>query len=151
MVIEVVNREQNQVQFDRAKLLTLPTTMAEAVSVVELIGALDMDSKTRTHFNTNRNTINNINSQLQAISKSGSSSSSGCYIATMVYGHYDHPQVLILRDFRDEILGKYYLGRGFIKLYYIISPQLVKLFNEHGPTNRFIRNILDNLIKIITK
>lgn len=32
--------------------------------------------------------------------------SGGCYIATMVYGNYDHPQVMVLRDFRDSYLAK---------------------------------------------
>ena len=48
----------------------------------------------------------------------------GCYIATAVYGNYNHPIVIDLRLFRDEILKKYFIGRKFIYLYYTISPKL---------------------------
>lgn len=37
-----------------------------------------------------------------------SSNSEGCYIATMAYGDYDHPQVIILRDYRDYTLKKHF-------------------------------------------
>ena len=37
----------------------------------------------------------------------------GCYIATCVYGSYDCPEVLILRQFRDERLKQNAAGRQF--------------------------------------
>ena len=57
-------------------------------------------------------------------------SSSGCYIATAVYGSYDCPQVWTLRRFRDNTLDETWYGRAFIKTYYAISPTLVKWFGE---------------------
>src|SRR5690606_15252813 len=45
----------------------------------------------------------------------------GCYIATMIYGDYDHPQVIVLRSFRDNYLCKSYVGRLFIRFYYKVS------------------------------
>jgi hypothetical protein len=48
----------------------------------------------------------------------------GCYIATTVYGNYNHPIVIDLRLFRDEILKKYFIGRKFINFYYKVSPDL---------------------------
>ena len=56
--------------------------------------------------------------------------SSGCYIATCVYGSYDCPQVWTLRRFRDFTLAKSWYGRLFIKTYYKISPKFVKLFGN---------------------
>ena len=50
----------------------------------------------------------------------------GCYIATCVYGSYDCPEVWTLRRFRDEGLRKSRCGRAFVKLYYRISPALVR-------------------------
>jgi hypothetical protein len=77
------------------------------------------------------------------------SPSSGCYIATMVYGDYNHPQVMILRQFRDEVLDKSALGKWFIKKYYYYSPKLVeKLKNKKG-INIIIRKSLNQLIKLI--
>lgn len=75
----------------------------------------------------------------------------GCYIATMAYGDYDHPQVLRLRYFRDHFLSKTLLGRSFIKFYYFISPKMVQVFQNKKGLNRFIRKSLDVFIKIISK
>jgi hypothetical protein len=61
-------------------------------------------------------------STAKQVGKTISTATDGCYIATMAYGNYDHPQVLELRTFRDEFLSKSYLGRNFIKLYYKYSP-----------------------------
>lgn len=73
--------------------------------------------------------------------------SEGCYIATMVYGDYDHPQVLHLRRFRDEILLKSKYGRGFVKVYYFISPKLVCLLKDYKGINNCIRKILDKIVE----
>lgn len=56
--------------------------------------------------------------------------SSGCYVATAVYGSYDCPQVWTLRRYRDNELAKTWYGRAFIKTYYAISPTLVRWFGE---------------------
>ena len=53
-------------------------------------------------------------------------SDSGCYIATMSYGSYNAPQVLILREFRDRFLDKFKAGRAFIAWYYRTSPPFVE-------------------------
>ena len=57
-------------------------------------------------------------------------SSSGCYVATAVYGSYNCPEVWVLRRFRDYVLAKTFYGRLFIKLYYTISPIIVKIFGK---------------------
>jgi hypothetical protein len=63
-------------------------------------------------------------------SDSGTSDSGGsdigCYIATMSYGSYDAPQVLILREFRDRFLDRFKAGRSFIAWYYRTSPTFVE-------------------------
>lgn len=56
--------------------------------------------------------------------------SGGCYIATCVYGSYDCPEVWTLRRFRDNSLARTFWGRTFIRVYYAISPKLVKHFGE---------------------
>ena len=70
----------------------------------------------------------------------------GCYIATMAYGSYDAPEVLVLRRFRDEILKKTFLGRVFIANYYAFSPWLVKFVKKTGIAEMFIRRRLDRLV-----
>jgi len=80
-----------------------------------------------------------------------SSASDGCYIATMAYGDYDHPQVLELRKFRDDFLSRTILGRNFIKLYYRYSPSLVQMLKDKQSINLIIRKGLDQFIKTIRK
>ena len=79
------------------------------------------------------------------------SNSSGCYIATMAYGDYEHPQVMVLRKFRDNILLKYLIGKLFVKIYYFISPKIVQVLKNNHTINRIIRKILDKLIEYINQ
>ena len=46
----------------------------------------------------------------------------GCYIATAVYGSDDAPEVMVLRQYRDEALSKTYVGQLLIYAYYVFSP-----------------------------
>ena len=68
----------------------------------------------------------------------------GCYIATAVYGSYDCPQVWTLRRYRDNILSRNWYGRLFIRLYYTISPMLVKYFGKTKWFNKLFKPSLDN-------
>lgn len=72
-----------------------------------------------------------------------------CYIATMAYGDYYHPQVKILRKFRDDFLSNSILGRLFIKIYYKVSPKLVKALKNIDLVNLIIRKGLDCFIKML--
>lgn len=75
-----------------------------------------------------------------------SKSSTGCYVATCVYGSYDCPEVWTLRRFRDYTLASTVLGRAFIRTYYAVSPTLVKWFGECNWFKKFFGGILDKLI-----
>ncbi|MEY2792055.1 MAG: hypothetical protein RJA76_47 [Bacteroidota bacterium] len=81
--------------------------------------------------------------------QNNSSDGGGCYIATMAYGDYEHPQVVILRNFRDETLAKSLLGRWFVKTYYHYSPILVEKLKDFHWINKSIRTFLNLLIKFI--
>ncbi len=71
----------------------------------------------------------------------------GCYIVTAVYGSYDCPEVWTLRRFRDDSLARSVFGRAFIRVYYAVSPTLVKHFGELGWFKRMWRSILDRLVR----
>ncbi len=77
--------------------------------------------------------------------------SSGCYIATAVYGSYYAPQVISLRHFRDTVLAKSFMGRLFIKTYYAISPHLAKHLNTESNISICVRKCLDRFILMINK
>lgn len=71
----------------------------------------------------------------------------GCYIATAVYGSYDCPQVWTLRRYRDFSLRRSAPGRLFVKLYYAVSPTLVKLFGKQKWFCSLWKRALDKKIK----
>lgn len=81
-----------------------------------------------------------------------SSSNGGCYIATAVYGSYDCPEVWTLRRYRDNTLDRTLFGRLFIRLYYLVSPSMVKWFGRsmwfksilRRPLDRFVNRLLSN-------
>ncbi len=72
--------------------------------------------------------------------------SSGCYVATAVYGSYDCPQVWTLRRFRDFTLAETWYGRVFIRTYYAISPTLVKWFGHTEWFKKMWRGKLDRMV-----
>lgn len=76
----------------------------------------------------------------------GSDSNSGCYIATMVYGSYDAPKVMVLRAFRDRFLQRFAWGRQFISWYYRTSPQFVERNRGKATLNACIRACLNVVV-----
>jgi hypothetical protein len=70
-------------------------------------------------------------------SSSGGSGSGGCFIATSVYGSYDHPIVLDLRSFRDNWLDKRELGKIIIRWYYHRGPILASWIDK-SKSKKFI-------------
>lgn len=139
-LVEVINKAQTMAQFSSDKS-SLKSSVATAVAIMSKISSLDMSSKCRTYFNNNNSTLNHINSQLNP--------SGGCYIATMAYGDYDHPQVLVLRQFRDEYLSHRDWGKIFIKYYYKHSPKWVEHLKNHNKINGIIRKCLDIFVYIL--
>jgi hypothetical protein len=77
--------------------------------------------------------------------------SSSCFIATAVYGDSYHPSVVTLREYRDHNLYKSFIGRAFIKLYYLVSPHLIELIKHNPWIKKTIRNILDKIVKTVSK
>lgn len=78
--------------------------------------------------------------------EAGSKKKQGCYIATCIYGSYDCPQVWTLRRFRDNRLSACRFGRLFIKIYYAVSPIMVKWFGNSSVFRYFWKKVLDRLV-----
>ena len=72
--------------------------------------------------------------------------SGGCYIATAVYGSYDCPQVWVLRRYRDQRLASTWCGRTFVRIYYRVSPVLVKWFGNSQSFQKIFRPMLEKLV-----
>ena len=103
--------------------------------------------------NARRQAAREANARWSESSSSASSSqttqsekSGGCYIATAVYGSYDCPEVWTLRRFRDNTLSKTLIGQAFIKVYYAVSPTIVRLFGNKPSFNTFWKHILNFMV-----
>lgn len=57
-------------------------------------------------------------------------SNSDCFVATAIYGDPHHPDLDVLRSFRDEVLRSSLFGRAFIYCYYLIGPGLSFLIRK---------------------
>ena len=104
--------------------------------------ALDAPTKRVHHFKLNRP----AKSSSKEDNDSYEVKKQGCYIATCVYGSYDCPEVWTLRRFRDDTLSKTWYGRLFIRVYYAISPTIIKWFGHPKWFKMFWRGRLDNLV-----
>lgn len=129
-------------------IVLLKERVDEAWEVTTTIGAMDLRSDFRNLFTANKNSLSNLKSQLSK-TNTGSSGGGGCYIATMAYGDHNHPQVMILRQFRDNVLAKSAFGKCFIKTYYHYSPKLVEKLKNSKLVNSIIRKTLNQIIKLI--
>jgi tetratricopeptide (TPR) repeat protein len=55
-----------------------------------------------------------------------------CFVATACYGSYDHPDVQVLRRWRDQSLTRSAVGCAFVRFYYEVGPVLASLV-DHRP------------------
>jgi len=118
--------------------------MIQALVVMDMIEKMEMEPALRERFDQNKSILykNVITSTTTKRSSSG-----GCYIATMVYGDYDAPQVRILRLYRDKVMSKTVIGRKFIKYYYKFSPTFIKYFGRFSCVHTVIKAILDRIVR----
>lgn len=79
-------------------------------------------------------------------------SSKGCYIATACYGSYEAHEVMLFRNYRDNVLQKYIAGKIFISTYYRYSPFLANYLKNKSTLNNFVKTyFLNQLLKVIKK
>jgi len=142
MIVAELNSAQEN--FTPSQIDSLSAKLTQAINLIATIRRMDMSSATKNLLLTN---ITNIVSSDDQIKAAIEKRSSGCYIATMAYGSYEHPQVLILREYRDQKLSRSTLGRAFIKSYYAASPYFVVALKNHYRINHLIRSTLNIFIR----
>lgn len=139
-IVEIINMKQELAIGNANELKPI---ISAAISAMGIIGNIDVDTMTRQYYNSNSSTLISMNRRLNP------SDDGACYIATMAYGDYEHPQVQILRHFRDLYLAQRNWGKWFINTYYKYSPKLVEKLKNHTLINKFIRKSLDGFISCI--
>ena len=73
---------------------------------------------------------------------------SRCFIATACYGNCDAPEVIFLRQYRNDKLLNTYLGKIIVKFYYAVSPFFAALISKSEFLKRIVRiYIIDSIIK----
>ena len=77
--------------------------------------------------------------------KGYSASKKGCFVATAVYGDYQHPIVRRFRLFRDTVLIQHRAGRAFVWFYYRLGPILAAVPRNSRFCRSWIRFFLDRL------
>ncbi len=65
-----------------------------------------------------------------------------CVIASAAYGDPSHPDVKMLREFRDHYLMKSPLGRSLVELYYRYSPLMARFIEQHPDLKAVSRTAL---------
>ena len=111
-------------------------------SIFALLSQIPISSKGIQDFKGKKDVLQFINHRL--------TNKGGCYIATMAYGSYDHPQVIKLRHFRDNTLSNTKFGLWLIEKYYFYSPKLVERLQNKRTINYLIRKSLNQLIKLLS-
>ena len=118
----ILHSKQNSVYLEHGKdeeLNRLPRVLQNRVRIIQKAKELDP------------------NFQPQATPTSG-----GCFIATATMGDYNHPYVLELRKFRDDVLFSHKAGRLFIHVYYRLSPPAADFIKSRSWLRQLIRGLL---------
>jgi len=134
-------------------MMMLPQTSAKEATKIKLGQAARLMAQVSSMHMTyeTRQLINRVTQKITQAESNINGGSSGCFIATFVYQNYDAKEVLILRYYRDTVLVKSRIGTTFIKVYYFISPTLVKLLSYIPSARKILKIALDKITIIIMK
>jgi len=130
--------------------VTIPGFSASSEVALLIVNAADVDDH-RANFSTDgssQNVSEPTGGSVYAVSSATNSGGGGggCFIATAAYGSYLHPQVQILRDFRDHFLLTNAPGRAFVAFYYRTSPPLADFISRHELLRGVVRAALTPVI-----
>lgn len=69
-----------------------------------------------------------------------------CFVATVAYSDGDHPDVWLLRWFRDSIMRETFIGRFGIVMYWYLGPKLAEWVSNKPRTKKYIRLAIEGLV-----
>lgn len=88
-------------------------------------------------------------SVVKAFLKTASETKGRCFIATATFDSEIAPEVMALREWRDQVLAKQTLGLGLISFYESFSPPLARWIDRHPRVKPLLRGFLRRLIRKI--
>src|SRR6185369_9918466 len=83
---------------------------------IQAYGSLDKSGRTTRHTLTSD--IETGSGKMKIESKSGAT----CFVASVAYGDINHPDVILLRHYRDTVLNNSSIGRAFVAWYWRNGP-----------------------------
>jgi hypothetical protein len=86
--------------------------------------------------------LSNISESIFFKQQQPTSSSKGCFIATACCDSAFAPEVIFLKDFRDNIMQRSALGTAVIKIYYVLSPPVARFISRHSYLKKIVRACL---------
>jgi len=116
-----------------------------------LNNATELNSRIKDIWDNAENKIRELDPNYKVITNSPQSSTSGCFIATATTGDYNHPTVIQLRTFRDNILESYIWGRRFIQFYYKNSPPIANYISNKKIIKRILYYAFIKPLSIFTR
>ncbi|MCF8262750.1 MAG: hypothetical protein K9J12_18370 [Melioribacteraceae bacterium] len=146
----------NQIANNQLSIFRFEEYLKKALNVFRKLKSFYKTPENVDIFNLNHQGYLRMSRELTRIQAkipltNNNSQSSGCYIATMVYGDYNHFKVVQLREFRDNNLSNYRIGKAFIRNYYRYSPKLVENLKTKLFINSIIKKVLDGFIWLISR
>lgn len=72
-----------------------------------------------------------------------------CFIASIAFENRNDPTLVLLRQFRNQVLATNGPGRSFIRLYYSYSPGIANRLQHFSAVKSFLQKTLPPLAKIL--
>lgn len=112
---------------------------------IEAWNTLNKQGKTTRHNVTTD--IETGAGKMRLESKSGAT----CFVATAAYGDPNHPDVMYLRWYRDNVLCNSAVGRLFIDIYWKIGPILAKAISPHSTAQKLAKAAISSFVHKLKK
>lgn len=132
--LEVKNREQN---------MDYVVGKKAAEDHIDTFNMLERGGKT-----TRQTVVSDIKTgagNMRIESKSGAT----CFVASVAYDDPNHPDVMFLRGYRDNVLSKSKAGQAFIAWYWRNGPKLAKFVGNSSFLKDSARIVISTIVKII--
>lgn len=80
-----------------------------------------------------------------------SKSGAACFVATAAYGDANHPDVVFLRAYRDQVLTTSKKGIAFIDWYWRYGPKIAKVVGNFGFLRPIARLSIGSIVVVLRK